>query len=78
MKENALPKHPFLSMVTCRLNQSKDGVERHYRGCVGVATVESGKVYCYMLMGCLRVILKDLNLWPLVLGANLQRKRCRK
>ena len=27
-------------------NKSKDGgVERHYRGCVGVATVESGKVY---------------------------------
>ena len=26
--------------------KSKDGgVERHYRGCVGVATVESGKVY---------------------------------
>ena len=44
MEENALSKHPFLSMVTCRLNP-KMVVWRHYRGCVGVATVESGKVY---------------------------------
>ena len=36
--------------------ESKDGgVERHYRGCVGVVTVESDKVYMLHAWGCLGV-----------------------